>query len=62
MNRASKKYMIYMTRYAAQNKGVNPEERNTLLRNLIVKIAFNICSMFLKSFVPLFNGQCLQDF
>jgi hypothetical protein len=62
MNQASKKYMFYMTRYAAQDKGVDPKDRNTSLHNLLVKIAFNVYNMFLESFVPLFDGQRLQDF
>ena len=46
MNQASKKCIFIMTRRAAQIKGVDPEETNTLFHNQLAKIAFNVCSIF----------------
>ena len=63
MNEASKKCIFFMTRRASQIKGVDPEETNTSSHNQLAKIAFNVCIIFfLEWFVPLFNGQRLQDF
>ncbi len=62
MNQASMKYMFYMTRYAAQDKGVDPEDRNTSLHNLLAKIAFNVYCMFLESLCHSLMGSVSKIF